>query len=289
MNNNKLDESKSNGNGHMIIHFIYVVIILVAIIITISTCRLSDNQQVTSIISFAGTVTSIILSVLAIFITVLSNDSMSGLMEKIRSLTDAIRPAEEYMKQASDKIENTISGLETVRGELKDASSKIQLASGSIEKLSKELSENVCGKIEEKMTELRAAVQHKTDTKNEEVCELNVKQYIKNISYSGLLILYALELCEKQHKIFQVEQFSSTILKYASVDYILGFLVASYSAGYIRFEYDTSYSMKSIEVNRFLSQLLLSEIKEREGVINYQKIEQVNIESFINGSPGYED
>lgn len=288
MSNNQSDGLKDNG--HIKIHFIYVVIILIAIIITIVTCRLSDNQQVTSIISFAGTVTSIILSVLAIFITVLSNDSMSGLMEKIRSLTDSIKPAEEHMKQASDKIENTISGLETVRGELKDASSKIQLASSSIEKTTKELSANVCGKIEEKMTELRAVIQPKTDTKNEEVCDLNVKQYLETNSYAGLITLYALVLCEKKQKIFQVEQFSSIILKYASGDYILGFLVASYSAGYIQFEYNTSYSMRNIKVNRSLSEeLLLTKINEREGDIDYQKIEQVDIESFINNSPGYED
>ena len=48
--------------------------------------------------------------------------------------------------------------------------------------------------------------------------------------------------------------------------------------------------MRNIKVNRSLSEeLLLTKINEREGDIDYQKIEQVDIESFINNSPGYED
>lgn len=84
--------NKGSETNIIKIHFIYVVFILVVIIIVLLSCRLSDNQSFVDIVSFAGTLTSIILSVLAIFITVLSNDSFSNLMEKIRGLTDSINP-----------------------------------------------------------------------------------------------------------------------------------------------------------------------------------------------------
>lgn len=283
MSNNQSDGLKDNG--HIKIHFIYVVIILVAIIITIVTCRLSDNQQVTSIISFAGTVTSIILSVLAIFITVLSNDSMNGLMEKIRSLTDSIKPAEEHMKQASDKIESTISGLDTVKEELKKTSYQIKLASDSIVKSTKELSENICGKIEEKMTDIQAVISHNTNTKYESHCELDTKTYIKRISYVGLLMLYALFLCKEKSKIFNSATFYSNVAKYASSDYTLGLLVASYAAGYIKYKNGKNGIFENIDLDYSLTkELIISEIKERERSADYDAIDITDIESFVDNS-----
>ena len=270
--------NKSENNGSIRIHFIYVTIILVAIIVIISACRLSDNQQITSIVSFAGTVTSIILSVLAIFITVLSNDSMSGLMEKIRSLTDTIRPAEDHLKKASDKIENTISGLETIKGKLKDASDMIETST-------KDLSEKICGQLNEGFLSLEKSMQSNNHKQISQPCELNVDLFINTTSYWGIILLYTLYLCQERSKIFDIVIFSDKFEKRISRDYIYGYLVASSSAGYFNFEKDNeSNLLTNISMSKELKK---EQLKARIEEINKVKAYPIDIsviDSLVNDS-----
>ena len=81
MSNNSDNNMKNNN-----LHYRYVILILVLALISIFSYYFYGNEDLVKTISFAGTLASIILSVLAIFITVLSNDSLSSMIHKIRDL-----------------------------------------------------------------------------------------------------------------------------------------------------------------------------------------------------------
>lgn len=221
-------DSKNSKPNTLKIHFLYVVGILVAIIIAISTLRLSDNQNFTSIISFAGTITSIILSVLAIFITVLSNDSLSNLMERIRGLIDVINPAKNKIDESSDKIEKTIKQLSETNSELKETSK-------SIEEMVQNLKKDVCDRfkcIEEKFNEFLNS-QNNSDDSTLENCQLNVEAFLNSSSFYGLRLLYCCLLLKEREKPLKLKDFCAEDNSRNRMYYAWGFLVAAKSAGYI--------------------------------------------------------
>lgn len=189
------NKSEKENTKNIGIHFIYVVIILVGLIVLISTLRLSDNQHVTEILSFAGTVTSIILSVLAIFITVLSNGSMSSLMEKIRTLTESISPMGKYISDASEKIDKSTESLQSTQ---KEVSSNLQKSSDiilqSTKELEKNLSEVINDSVTKNMQSLRSEIIIKEPTlsASTNINAVDIEYFISKISLIGKLILYFL-------------------------------------------------------------------------------------------------
>ncbi|WP_270621237.1 hypothetical protein [Parabacteroides merdae] len=224
--------NKGSETNIIKIHFIYVVFILVVIIIVLLSCRLSDNQSFVDIVSFAGTLTSIILSVLAIFITVLSNDSFSNLMEKIRGLTDSINPLKIKIDESSDKMKDTIGELNKTNQELKNSSQDINKVIQNLEK-------NICNQvkgIENKMDKLLSPSNDLTSTHYMENCDANVDYFVESTSVLGLQVLYCCALYEKSKKNLYLSRYCSYIgSSLDDIYYVWGFLVAAKSAGYIDF------------------------------------------------------
>ena len=95
MSNNSDNNMKNNN-----LHYRYVIFILVLALISTFSYYFYGNEDLVKTISFAGTLASIILSVLAIFITVLSNDSLSSMIHKIRDLYEAIKDIPDSIKKS---------------------------------------------------------------------------------------------------------------------------------------------------------------------------------------------
>lgn len=251
------NKSEKENTKNIGIHFIYVVIILVGLIVLISTLRLSDNQHVTEILSFAGTVTSIILSVLAIFITVLSNGSMSSLMEKIRTLTESISPMGKYISDASEKIDKSTESLQSTQ---KEVSSNLQKSSDiilqSTKELEKNLSEVINDSVTKNMQSLRSEIIIKEPTlsASTNINAVDIEYFISKISLIGKLILYFLYKNKDNQNDILLKDISALVG--VSDDYIHGFLVASSSAKIIDYEYSKteSFGLKNIKIVENISE-----------------------------------
>ena len=88
---------------------VYCFIIFFLFVVGLLTWKLGDNKTVFDQISFAGTVSSIILSVIAIFMTIASenkNTSMSGIIEKAK---DSIVDADEDIQNNTRKLSKSIN------------------------------------------------------------------------------------------------------------------------------------------------------------------------------------
>lgn len=64
------------------LHYKYWIIILILLNIAIFSYYNSGDTNLTGMIAFAATIASIILSVLAIFMSILSNDSIGGMLHR---------------------------------------------------------------------------------------------------------------------------------------------------------------------------------------------------------------
>lgn len=79
--------------------FKYSVLILIVLIILLITNKLGDNDKLLNYISFGSTLTSIILSVLAIFMTMLSESKSDATKTRLENLTTLIENASDSTKQ----------------------------------------------------------------------------------------------------------------------------------------------------------------------------------------------
>lgn len=81
-----------NVNAEVLsLHFKYCALIAVMIIIAIATERWSSSKEFTTYLSNAATMTSLLLGVVAIFYSFVSNDSMSRSLGSISTITTEIR------------------------------------------------------------------------------------------------------------------------------------------------------------------------------------------------------
>lgn len=89
--------------------FIYNVIILLMLLVFVSTFVLGDNDTILAYISFASTITSIILSILAIFMTVLSEYKNENTKNKIDIATIKIESSKNELTKLQENLSKNLS------------------------------------------------------------------------------------------------------------------------------------------------------------------------------------
>lgn len=154
------------------LHYRYVIFILVLALISTFSYYFYGNEDLVKTISFAGTLASIILSVLAIFITVLSNDSLSSMIHKIRDLYEVIKDIPDSIKKSIISLGETIRQLQN----------NIEVMNGLLPELKTQLC-NVDEHIRESNEVLRsfASQQNLSSEKviKEDVTSINLEAYFK--------------------------------------------------------------------------------------------------------------
>lgn len=80
--------------------------VFLALIILLLTVRLGDDSQLLNYISFGSTLTSIILSILAIFMTMLAESKSDATKTRLENLTSIIEKSSESIEKQVDDINN---------------------------------------------------------------------------------------------------------------------------------------------------------------------------------------
>ena len=93
-------------------YFKYCVLILIILIILLITGKFGDNSQLLDYISFGSTLSSIILSILAIFMTMLAESKSDATKTRLENLTSLIETASESIKDQVEKIEKVYKAME---------------------------------------------------------------------------------------------------------------------------------------------------------------------------------
>lgn len=110
--------------------FIYISVIAGMVIVVLLTLTFANNENAVDYFSFAGTLSSIILSVVAIFMTINSeNESKDAKTQLDRSIAK-MEESTQAVEKASDDWKNTVTELQgrldTVRVEIEDVLERIQ-------------------------------------------------------------------------------------------------------------------------------------------------------------------
>lgn len=253
------------------LHRNYIAGILGFAIIMLLTAKFGGpNNAIFEYLSFGSTITSLVLSILAIFITVQSSSDLYKQFTRIDNATDTI-------KSVSKQIEGTLDAI-------KDAESELSSTSQSLmENILERIDDTIKTRIKEtenNLTKILNVPVNNNDpiNNNIDIQNENQKQYIQNFiqitSANGLLILYACALSKEKQKIFNISD-----LFQGNEAYTFGFMIASISAGLVMFTHDDSNNQITVQDNYIKKEDLYKEIKNR---IQYQQLDGNYIDQVNN-------
>ena len=237
-----------------------------AVIMLITAKYGGPENAIFGYLSFGSTITSLVLSILAIFVTVQSSSDLYKQFTRIDNATDTI-------KNVSNQIDGTLAALKIAESNLQVTSNSISSQLDNIvEKIKsqvKETEDNISRKLAESINNT-TDINKTTDINNQEtifnkqMTENAKKYFVTMTSANGLLALYACSLSSEKGIKFEL----STLFRGNEL-YIFGFLIASISAAIVQFTNDNNNNQITCHASLFSSSELYDIIKER---IELQKL-----------------
>lgn len=240
------------------IHRNYIVGFLGLAVIMLLTSKYGGPDNIIfDYLSFGSTITAMVLSILAIFVTVQSSSDMYKQFTRIDNATDTI-------KNASDKIEGTLDALRKAEDDLQTTSNNI---SKQLDNIIEQIDDRISVRMKEtegnlsKLMLESLSVSIKTKNNNTQPDPQNTielkKFFINNTSAMGLLAIYACTLSNEKNKMFELSKlFTET------VDYVRGFLIALGSTSLAEIKIDSITNEVTCKKSEFSSSELIERIKE---------------------------
>jgi len=216
------------------------------------------NNAIFTYLSFGSTITSLVLSILAIFVTVQSSSDLYKQFTRIDNATETI-------KNVSIQIDGTLAELKTAESNLQNTSKIISEQLDNIVEQIDDRFKTHMKETEDKISkQLEESFNSTTDVRTQDVkpdpkmTEMAKTYFLTKTSASGLLALYACSLSMEKNKTFEL----SNIFK-ENESYTFGFLIASLSSAIVLFTHDDKNNQITCQKTLFSSQELYSQIKER--------------------------
>lgn len=240
------------------IHRNYIAGFLGFAVIMLVTYKYGGPQNaIFTYLSFGSTITSMVLSILAIFVTVQSSSDMYKQFTRIDNATDTI-------KNASNQIEGTLDALRKAENDLQTTSNNI---SKQLDNIIEQIDDRISVRMKEtegnlsKLMSESLSVSIKTKDDNIQSTPRNTNElkkfFTNNTSAIGLLSIYACALSNEKNKKFELSKlFTET------VDYVHGFLMAIGSTPLADINYDSTTNEITCQKSEFSSSELIEKIKE---------------------------
>lgn len=247
-----------------------------AIIMLLTAQYGGPNNAIFAYLSFGSTITSLVLSILAIFVTVQSSSDLYKQFTRIDHATDTI-------KNVSTQIDGTLTALKKTESNLQDTA---KIISSQLDNIVEQIDDRFrthMKETEDNIAKQFVASINNTSTINEQDVRPNqeaidnLKRYFINMtSANGLLALYACTLSIEHEKKFEL----SNLFK-GNEAYTFGFLIASVSTAIVQFTNDATNNQITCQSSLFSSSELYEAIKDRLkqqqlGVDYFERINNIN-------------
>lgn len=205
------------------LHYKYWIFILILIIIAIFSYYNSGDANLTSMIAFAATIASIILSVLAIFMSILSNNSIVGMLHKVRDMHDAVSGIPSSLEQSVSELKDASTGLTSIN---QDVTKSLSALGAKLQDLDEHISENN-SKLQEYL-DSRPSEGISKPQSSDTLTDSFVQQFLVGMSLNGLILIYAFYLYKEKGKKdpFSLPDFVDFLIG-VEVSYLFGVMVAS--------------------------------------------------------------
>lgn len=198
------------------VHRNYIAGFLGFAVIMLLTAQYGGPQNaIFTYLSFASTITSLVLSILAIFVTVQSSTDIYKQFGTINKVSNQIDGTLKNLVDAESKLEKTSSVISSQMSSIVD----------EIEKRLDVRMQKTEDTLSERIQNQNITIQ---DTHNNVTGNLDTKTFLERIPYSGLLAIYA---CSKGYETGRL--FRLAHLFEGNERYQLGVIMTAIAAGYI--------------------------------------------------------
>ena len=289
---------------HRIILWCAIIIIAFFLIVQFSVAN-CENKVLADQFTFASTISSIILSVIAIIMSVVSGESINNLLHKFRDVHDEISDVPGKIDSSIQKMDDSSGKFEEVYSNLKDIPQQIEKNTEIMKDVSGDVNKSISH-----LLELLSDIQGKTDkldsiemslkmmkdqffnavpsgnelSKDLGLTEEQTEQIITTGSPSGGLMLYAIKLAKDNNKLLSLSNLASTLKIAGTYDYFYGYYVAMTAIGMVTCKLDLNNMLKVQEYDKSLNTLkekLIQRVANDPDFENQFKL----VDEFINKSP----
>ena len=241
LNNKNSQTSTENLLTQKIIklHRNYIVGFLSFAIITIISAKYGGpNNNIFDYLSFGSTITSLVLSVLAIFVTVQSSSDLYKQFTRIDNATETITTISKQLDGTLDKISGVEKKLASTSNTI---TNQIDSIISRVDEKLKERMQETEHKLSEQINSLNISTVDIREQNSEETTDF-VNQlktsYLNSISATGTLAIYACILSKDCNKEFIL----SDLLKGNEL-YAYGFLISTISMGLLSVRIEENYKI----------------------------------------------
>jgi hypothetical protein len=230
------------------LHFAYIVGFLVVAMIVISTGLWTDKDNFTEYLTNAATAISIVLGLVAIFYSFISNSSLSQSLGNISKVSEEVGQTksqiENFLQHANELekrgAENT-SALKDISSSVENHVISLREALGRVTETTRLLQESVSGRFD-KVEDLLSTSGDVVDKASKEdriagenvISEERVEDFLACSSLIGLCMLFGCVLANTSDKKFSIDEIGK-IFEF-DLSYMHGYFVAACAAGLINEE-----------------------------------------------------
>lgn len=253
------------------LHRNYIVGFLSFAIITIISAKYGGpNNNIFDYLSFGSTITSLVLSVLAIFVTVQSSSDLYKQFTRIDNATETITTISKQLDGTLDKISAVEKKLtltsNTITNQVDSIISRVD------EKLKERMQETE-HKLSEQINSLNTSTVNKKGQNSEETLKF-IEQlkasYLNTISATGTLAIYACILSKNCNKEFTLPD----LLK-GNESYAYGFLISTISIGLLSAKIEENYKI-SCFVSEYTQEEVINVLKNQVSKFGLNFLNQIN-------------
>ena len=235
---------QTSRNNHIGIHFFYVTLILISLIIFLATKHWTKIEGFTEFLSVAATITSLVLGVLAIIYSFVSNGAMSQFLGSIDSSTASIQNVSVELRAAAHEAEKIQERAEEKTSQLQYIVSDLRQALADISDRTTNI-DNKNGHIKDLQADI-SRLAYKSADNNSPI--LWTKDHIRyaliTASHVGMIALNAVLLAEEDNKYCDLNGLFN-INEARTFNYVYGYLIASTACQLINVESQT----KDVDLN----------------------------------------
>lgn len=221
-----------------------VIVVLAIMVVNLFAQKTCNNETFVNQVSFASTISSIILSVIAIIMTVVSNDSINNLLHKFRDLSDDLRNVPEKFSNIVGSLQISSSKLEKLNDSVASLPSNITKANEQIDRLSKMLDKAIqtINSIERNTLEVNQKLRtaglnmfNSSDVENRQLMTRNqIFNFSSNLPSGPIHVLKIFIIAFQMKKIVDLNSLGERL--FGTAEYIIGILAICRALGLVELD-----------------------------------------------------
>lgn len=236
-----------NEAERIALHFKYCALILIMIVVAVATDRWTAQKDFTTYLSNAATMTSLVLGLVAIFYSYISNDGLSKSLGSIATVSADVRDSkseiEKYVDLTKDASASGASNAALLRGASEEVKASLVTLDATLREISNQNNalRSLVADLPERIDQLESKVgdvakalgekpqQPNTVASNVDISTKAVERFLARPSLSYNIVTYAFVLAARSNKPISMQELS-TAIELNQPSNMTGFLLGMHAA-----------------------------------------------------------